>query len=231
MPNDPQEKLPQDATATSQPQLTILPAETPVEEGDTIPLAQPAQGSQAMAVTQSGNAPWALQQFFNGEIDLERELAARFPNVPLMSTIRFRSLGAKSRRGIATLATQDGTASTLVEADAATRVVQFSFSFGSMLTLRFGLSSLSDVDRSRWLELMRREQGGLAFLWGQSRWESDYVICIVRKHFTNLYAFSKRDFDAAIRLTPDVTRQMLDWLESMWKPDEPGDGTSKLLTW
>jgi hypothetical protein len=231
MSNDSQEKLPPDMIIQPQPQLTILPAETPLDEGDTIPLEQPAQGTQVIAVTQSGNAPWTLQQFFNGEIDLERELVARFPNVPLMSTIRFRSLGAKSRRGIATLATQDGTASTLVEADAATRVVQFSFSFGSMLTLRFRLSSLSDADRSRWLELMRREQGGLAFLWGQSRWESDYVICIVRKHFTNLYAFSNREFDAAVRLTPDVTRQMLDWLESMWKADEPGDGTPKLLTW
>jgi hypothetical protein len=100
-----------------------------------------------------------------------------------------------------------------------------------MLTLRFRLDSLSDVDRSRWLELMRREQGGLAFLWGQSRWEHDYVICVVHKHFTNLYAFSNREFEAAIRLTPDVTKQMLDWLDANWKPGEAGDGTPKLLTW
>jgi hypothetical protein len=230
MSNDPQENLPAEVTTPSRVPLTIIPDETPLDEGDTIPLEQPVK-SQAIAVTQPGSAPWTLQQFFNGEIDLERELAARFPNVPLMSTIRFRSLGAKSKRGIATLATQDGTASTLVEADAASRAVQLSFSFGSMLTLRFRLDNLSDVDRSRWLELMRRDQGGLAFLWGQSRWEHDYVICVVHKHFTNLYAFSNREFEAAIRLTPDVTRQLLDWLESNWKPEEASDGTPKLLTW
>jgi hypothetical protein len=229
MPDDPQDK--HDVTAPSPSPLTIVPDETPLE-GDTLPLEQlqPA-GSPAIAITQSGSAPWALQQFFNGEIDLERELSTRFPNVPLMSTIRFRSLGAKSRRAAATLATQDGSASLMVEADGTTRVVQFSFSFGSMLTLRFRLDNLSDIDRSRWLELMRREKGGLAFLWGQARWESDYVICIVRKHFTNLYAFSNRDFESAVRLTPDITRQLLDWLEAMWKPDEPADGQPRLLTW
>jgi hypothetical protein len=220
-----------DDKALVPPELATPPLniEASLEEGDTIPLEMPP--ANAVAVTQSSHAPWALQQFFNGEIDLERELSARFPSVPLMTTIRFRSLGAKTRRAVATLATQDGSASLMVEADGATHAAQFSFSYGSMLTLRFRLDTLSDVDRSRWLELMRRDQGGLAFLWGQSRWESDYVICIARKHFTNLYAFSNRDFESAIRLTPDVTKQLLDWLDGMWKPTEPEDGAPKLLTW
>ena len=233
MTDDPQNKpvLPPDMTMPSRANL-MIPA-SPLEEVDTQPidqaLLQPVR--TGIVSPQANNAPWALQQFFNGEIDLDRELATRFPNVPLMSTIRFRSLGAKSGRGVATLATQDGVASVLVEADAATQIVQFSFSFGSMLTLRFRLDDLSSMDRSRWLELMRREQGGLAFLWGQSRWESDYVICVARKHFTNLYAFSKRDFEAAIRLTPDVASQLLDWLDSVWKPSDSLQEPPKLKTW
>ncbi len=227
MTNDSQDKLPPDMTISARSKLI---SSSDIESGDTLPLEQfvPPVSTE---VSQPANAPWALEQFFNGEIDLDRELVARFPNVPLMSTIRLRSLGAKSKRGVATLATQDGVASVLVEADAATKIVQVSFSFGSMLTLRFRLEDLSDADRSRWLELMRREQGGIAFLWGQSRWESDYVICIVRKHYTNLYAFSRREFEAAVRMTPDVTRQLLDWLDSMWKPEAPPDAPPRLLTW
>jgi len=233
MTNDPQDKLTPDLTIPARSKLISSSIPDDAESSDTLPIEQAIEPArpQTLAGQQSGSAPWALQQFFNGEIDLDRELAARFPNVPLMSTIRFRSLGAKSKRGVATLATQDGVASTLVEADAGTKAVQVSFSFGSMLTLRFRLEDLSDVDRSRWLELMRREQGGLAFLWGQSRWENDYVICIARKHYTNLYAFSRREFEAAIRMTPDVARQLVDWLDSMWKPEAPTDAPPKLLTW
>jgi hypothetical protein len=100
-----------------------------------------------------------------------------------------------------------------------------------MLTLRFGLDQLGDMDRQRWLDLMRREQGGLAFLWGQSRWEEDYLICIARKYHTNVYAFSPRNFDAAIRLTPEVTRKLLNWLEEFWKSAPPDEEPPKLLTW
>lgn len=178
--------------------------------------------------------PWILQQFFNGEIDLDVELAQRFQNMPVMATISFRDMGTKSKRGVATLATQDGAAQIIVDVDAISKVVQFSFTFGSMLTLRFWLKELTDQERSRWLELMRREQGGLTFLWNASRWESDYLICVVRRYFTNLYAFSENNFEAAIRMTPDVTKQFLGWLEGYWNAPPPvksEDTPPNLLNW
>jgi hypothetical protein len=175
--------------------------------------------------------PWTLQQFFNGEIDLDVELSSRFQNMPVMSTISFRSLGTKTGRGVAKIGTQDGAAQVVFDADKTSRVVQMSFTFGSMLTLRFALRDLSDVDRERWLELMRREQGGLAFLWGPSRWENDYLICISRKYFTNLYAFSPNNFEAAVRMTPDVTAKLLDWLEDFWTDESGSDEPPELLTW
>jgi hypothetical protein len=175
--------------------------------------------------------PWVLQQFFNGEIDLDVELAQRFQNMPVMATINFRSMGTKSKRGVASLATQDNAAQMIIDVDAVSKVAQFSFSFGSMLTLRFTLDELSDVDRVRWLELMRRKEGGLTFLWGPSRWEHDYLICSVRRYYTNLYAFSPHNFEAVARLTPEVTRQLLDWLETFWKAEPPKADAPPLLTW
>lgn len=177
-------------------------------------------------------APWTLQQFFNGEIDLDVELSKRFPTMPMLSIIKFRTLGSNSSRRVATLATQDGAASLTVDADVATKVIQLSFTLGSMLTLRFAMTDLSDMDRNRWLELMRRDQGGLAFLWGPPRWAQDYMICISRKYFTNLYAFSPHNFEAGVRLTPAVTRQLLDWIEELWKAQfKQDDESPPLLTW
>ncbi len=175
--------------------------------------------------------PWTLQQFFNGEIDLDVELSKRFVNTPVMSTISFRSLGTKTGRSVATLATQDGAATLVFDVDAVSKEVQLSFTFGSMLTLRFGLDNLSDMDRGRWLELMRREQGGLAFLWGAERWEHDYLICIARKYFTNIYAFSPYNFEAAICMTQDVTQKLLSWLEEFWTSESSDEEPPKLLTW
>lgn len=175
--------------------------------------------------------PWVLQQFFNGEIDLDVELSQRFQNMPVMATINFRTMGTKSKRGVASLATQDNSAQMLIDVDGVSKVAQFSFSFGSMLTLRFMLDELSDVDRTRWLELMRRKEGGLTFLWGPSRWEHDYLICTVRRYYTNIYAFSPNKFEAVARLTPDVTKQLLDWLEGFWKAAPPQEDTPPLLTW
>jgi hypothetical protein len=188
---------------------------------------------QENALTGSPNeAPWTLQQFFNGEIDLDVELSKRFPTMPMLSIIKFRTLGTNSSRRVATLSTQDGAASLIVGADVATKVVQMSFTLGSMLTLRFGISDLSDMDRNRWVELMRRDQGGLAFLWGPTRWADDYMICIARKYFTNLYCFSPHNFEAGVRLTPAVTKQLLDWLEELWKAQFKSDEDSPpLLTW
>lgn len=178
-------------------------------------------------------APWTLQQFFSGSIDLDVELSKRFPAMPMLSLIKFRTLGSESGRRVATLSTQDGAAALVFDADLKTKVVQLSFTLGSMLTLKFQLSELNNSDRTYWLDLMRRDGGGLAFLWGQARWSNDYIICIARKYFTNLYAFSTNNFDAAVRLTPTVTKQLLDWLEEIWKveKDAGDDETPPLLTW
>lgn len=183
----------------------------------------------------SADPPWTLQQFFNGEIDLDLELSTRFANMPLMSNIKFRSLGQSTGRGVATIATPDGSAHVLIDIDKTSKVIQVSFTWGSMLTLRFTMSDPSDLDRGRWLELMRRRQGGLAFLWGPARWEKDYMICISRRYHTNVYAFSPNGHQAAIRMTPDVTQKLLDWLSEYWQTesDEPADTPDdpNLLTW
>jgi hypothetical protein len=200
-----------------------------VSPGETRITYAPTQADGTSITTKS--PPWTLQQFFNGEIDLDVELGKRFPGMPLMSSINFRTLGTRTGRGVATLTTADAGAAVIFDADAATREVQVSFTYGSMLTLRFSLDQLSDMDRTRWLELMRREQGGLAFLWGPARWEHDYVICIARKYFTNFYAFSPHNLESAVRMTPDVTKKLLNWLVEFWKSPPPSAEPPKLLTW
>lgn len=177
-------------------------------------------------------APWTLEQFFKGEIDLDIELNKRFHTMPMMSTIQFRTLGTQSARRVATLGTQDGSASFLVEVDLNTRASQFTFTLGSMLSLRFHLNELSDMDRTRWVELMKREQGGLTFLWGANRWARDYLVCISRRNHTNLFAFSPHNFEAGVRLTPPVMKQLLAWLDNLWTAQTPPKGDSApILTW
>ncbi len=183
------------------------------------------------ALAHGTNPPWSLQQFFNGEIDLDVELARRFPTMPMMSIIKTRSLGTNTGRKVAELSSQDGASTMLVDADTVSKVIQLSFTYGSMLTLKFAMTDLNNMDRERWVELMRRDVGGLAFLWGTKRWSSDYMICITRKHYTNMYAFSPNNFEAGVRLTPKVTTDLLDWLEKIWDEPEPDDEPPQLLTW
>ncbi len=178
------------------------------------------------------SAPWVLEQFFSGEVDLDQELGKRLPHMPMLTTIQFRPLGTLPTRRVATLNTQDNSASMIVDVDLVSKAVCFSFTFGSMLTLRFLLDALSDADRTRWLELMRREEGGLAFLWNSSRWARDYAICISRKNHTNFYAFSPNQFEAGARIMPHIMKQLLDWLEEAWR--SAADTTTEeppLLTW
>lgn len=177
-----------------------------------------------------GNVPWTLEQFFKGKIDLDKELVARFPNMPLMTAVTFRDLGANTQRGVATLTSSDGAAMLVVDANAASKIVQFSYTYGSMVTLRFKLDNLSDMDRARWLDLIRRKQSGLTFLWGQSRWEQDYIICVSRKYYTSLLAFSKMGFESAVRIKPEVTKALIDWLEKFWKSDHKNE-EPPLLSW
>ena len=206
--------------------------ETTKPKAEVIISAQLVELESAKSLAQtSNNAPWTLQQFFNGEIDLDVELARRFPTMPMMSILKTRTLGTNSGRKVAELSSQDGAAGMIIDADTVSKVIQLSFTFGSMLTLKFVMSDLNNMDRERWVELMRRDAGGLAFLWGTKRWTSDYMICISRKHFTNMYAFSPNNFEAGVRLTPTVISELLDWLEKIWDEPEPPDNPPQLLTW
>lgn len=160
--------------------------------------------------------PWTLQHYYDGEIDLIKELAGRFPQVPLMSLINLREVGVKNRREVATISTQDGAASLIAEVDALSRAVQFTFTLNSMLGLRFCPGKLSAMDREGWLDTMRREAGEVAFLWDAGRWQHDFLIGAAHKNFTQVFAFSPNHVEAAARLTPDVAHKLLDWLESAW---------------
>ena len=175
-------------------------------------------------------APWALEQFFDGQIDLGEELGWRFHNMPVMATVKFRGLGTHETRGVAALAAQDGSAQVTVYADRRSGSVSMVYTLGGMLSLRFHLDKLSDKDRAHWLDLVRRETGGPAFLWGVARWNADYLICDSRRYFTNLYAFSPQQIEAAARLTPDVAGQLFDWLADCWQVGVVDDD-SPLLSW
>ncbi len=174
--------------------------------------SEPAEPSAALPPV----VPWMLEHYFDGEIDLIKELTAQFPQIPVMSLFSTRESGTRVRRAVATISTQDGAASIVVEVDLASSGVQFTFSLSSMLALRFIPGRLTDMDRAQWLEPMRRESGEVAFLWDHTRWQNDYLIGAAHRNFTNLFAFSPHHIEAAVRLTPEVGRKLLDWLESYW---------------
>ncbi len=208
-PNDTNTPRPEGASSISRSTIKRV-IEVVAQSGNT-PITVPPEASHGRDTT-----PWILQQFFNGEIDLEQELSQRYTSMPVMSTISFRDLGTHKQRGVATLVTGDGAAHAVITVDSTTAETQLNCTFGSMLTLHYALRNLSDLDRKRWLELMRRPEGGLAFLWGPSRWESDFLICVSRKLFSNIYAFSPNGFESALRITPSITRELLDWLARFW---------------
>ncbi len=164
--------------------------------------------------------PWMLQQYFEGEIDLNKVLAGHFPQVPVMSTIHTGEMGKKSRLAVAALSTQDGAASVIAEMDLPSLALQFTFVQSSMLAMRFAPGKLTLADREQWLSVLRRESSEVAFLWDQSRWGNDYLIGVASKTFTNLFAFSPRHIEAAARLTPEVTRKLVEWLARYWNKSE-----------
>lgn len=182
--------------------------------------------------SQQRQAPWALQQYLNGQIDLDRELMRRFPGTPVMSQIHTHNYGELAH-GLAHIATQDGATSLMVEADGGTHAAQFTFLASSMVGLKFNPARLSNTDRRHWLDTLRRAEkpGEIAFLWGASRWESDYLICAPRRYFTNVYAFSPLHVEAAARLTREVTLRLVEWLEGFWQPAEEPPRAPKLNTW
>lgn len=165
--------------------------------------------------------PLTLQPFFKDQINLNQELVRRFPNMPLMSNVRFRDLYRNGERGVATLSSQDGAASLIVDVSNRTSEMQFAFMYGSMLSLRFELNELSDLDRRAWLDNMDNRQEDVVFLWGQSRWAKDYIICVPHRYYLSLLAFSQNNFEAAVRMTPALSEELFGWLRSFWYPDMP----------
>ena len=165
--------------------------------------------------------PLTLQPFFKEEVDLNSELIRRFPSMPLMSVIKFRTLYSEGERGVATLTSQDGSATLIVDVSHDDNDIQFSFTYGSMLSLRFQMNELSNLDKQAWLESMDNRINEIVFLWGQSRWEQDYVICVPHRYYISLLAFSQNNFEAAVRMTPNVANALFDWLRDYWDQPEP----------
>ncbi len=176
------------------------------------------------------SAPFLLQQFFTGKIDLDVELARRYPGSPLMSEFNFTpEPGQQARHGYASFSSQDNSAALTVEVHGASGALNVSFLLESMIAVRFSLGATTDMHRRRFLELMRRPNG-IAFLWTRERWERDYLIFVVREHFARVYAFGPDRFDGACRLTPEGLDQLLTWLGGFWsgtapKEDEQAPGT------
>lgn len=172
-----------------------------------------------------GRVPMTLLPFFQEQIDLDQELVRRFPNMPLMSNIKFRDMYGDGRRGVATLFSQDGGAHLIVDISSQNTEMQFAFTLGSMLSLRFHLEELSDLDRRGWLSNMETRVDDIVFLWGQSRWEKDYVICVPNTYYVSLLAFSATHFEAAVRIAPSVSRELFAWMHEFWYPGTRDAGT------
>ena len=163
-------------------------------------------------------APVTIKQFLRGEIELDTELARRFANAPLLTSIaRSPQDNRPANRAIAMLTSQD--AGTMLTFDIYNdqNITESTFTLNHMLALRFHLPDLSSYDKRRWLDLMRRE-AGVAFLWTSRRWEDDYCIFVLRPLYVRMYAFSPQKFEASVRLTHPVARQLINWLEMRWNP-------------
>ncbi|NOG51538.1 MAG: hypothetical protein HND48_20525 [Chloroflexi bacterium] len=104
----------------------------------------------------------------------------------------------------------------VVDIDAPKDLAQFTFAISGMFSRTYTLDRPNSIDRPRWLEAMDRRQGGLTFLWGASRWEGDYLIWVLKRYQTNVYAFSPAGVAASVRLTPEVTRSLLAWMRKLW---------------
>lgn len=204
-------RIPQDAAPeASEPEQQVF------QTSQSLELLQRELTLSGHQYTIQNSAPAVLQRFFTGEVDLDTELSRRFNGAPLMSYISLRPKApGASPRGTAEMMSQDNNAAVMVDVNKNTGVMELSFTLGAMLSLRFVLSNLPEIDRRRWLDLMRREQG-VAFLWSRARWERDYMIFIVRKYNIRAYAFSPHGFEAAVRMTPEVLETFLGWLEGYW---------------
>lgn len=156
--------------------------------------------------------PWILQQFFDGQLDLGDELSARFKDMPMMSVIKIRSLGQE--RTVVTLSAQNEAARLIFDLHKPTASLQTSFVLDSMLSLSFKFYDLGNMHLADWISSVNQEQDGVSsFLWGDNRWEDDYLVSVKHKYFTSLFAFSPRDFEAAVAITSNVTQKLMDWFE------------------
>ena len=175
-----------------------------------------ATPEQLAYLARSMPTPWLLQQFLDGYVDLEAELLERYPNLQLMGVIKTRPLTQGHTHQVATLYAPDDSAALTFDVDPAANLAQLTFALNGMFSLQFKLDRPDSIDRPRWLDLMERRHAGLTFLWGASRWEGDYLVWIMRRYQTNLYAFAPNGNCAAVRMTPDVTRELLMWLRKLW---------------
>jgi hypothetical protein len=161
-------------------------------------------------------APVTIKQFLRGEIDLDTELARRFASAPLLTSIARAPQDARpASRATAMLTSQDSGAMLTFDIYSDQDVTEATFTLNHMLALRFHLPDLSNYDKRRWLDLMRRA-AGVAFLWTSRRWEDDYFIFVLRPHYVRMYAFSPQRFEASVRLTHPIARQVINWLEMRW---------------
>ncbi len=161
-------------------------------------------------------APVTIKQFLRGEIDLDTELARRFANAPLLTSIARSPQDTRpASRAVAALTSQDSGAMLTIDIYSEQNVTESTFTLNHMLALRFHLADLSTYDKRRWLDLMRRE-AGVAFLWTSKRWEDDYFIFVLRPHYVRMYAFSPQRFEASVRITHPVARQLINWLDIRW---------------
>jgi len=161
-------------------------------------------------------APVTIKQFLRGEIDLDTELARRFANAPLLTSIARSPQDTRpASRATAMMTSQDGGAMLSFDIYSDQNISEATFTLSHMLALRFHMADLSNYDRRRWLDLMRRE-AGVAFLWTSRRWEEDYFIFVLRPHYVRMYAFSPQRFEASVRLTHPVARQLINWLDMRW---------------
>ncbi|GAB4520336.1 MAG: hypothetical protein OHK0046_30440 [Anaerolineae bacterium] len=214
---------------------SAAPPPAPLPESDSRP---PEDVMQSLVVSKPAssveNVPWSVQKIIAGETELlETELARRFPEMAVMPSIKIRTLDDNKRLTVASMSTADNAAQAVFDADRQTGDVVMSFTLGSMLTLRFSLHDITPSSHERWVKLMRREKGGLAVLQGPGRYESDYMIAVVHKYYTNLYCFSPNNFEAGIRMTDDVSRKLVDWLAQVWEEAARNQDQEppRLVTW
>lgn len=168
--------------------------------------------------------PPILHSFFKKNPNaLNRELVRRYPIMPLLSVIYFH----KEEQGVISMTSQDGTASLFVDVN--DQHLQFTFTYRSMMSLKFNLRELSELDRIAWMENLLNRKEEPVFLWGASRWEKDYLIFIPHHYYTSLFAFSPSNFEAAVRIVPKVSEELVEYLKRVWEdPILPSDDEQHL---